>query len=118
RLGADIGLINVYRQIIGFEKTFLGGNASIGMRLPFNLLDARSGDTPGLSGTFADIGDLTVILKALLWEDRDRGLLLSAGVAVTVPTGPDSFAGVPSVVGGLHNTLGQPYLGSLWRRAN
>ena len=118
RMGADIGIINVYRQIIGFEKTFFDGNASIGMRLPFNLLDARNGDTPGLSGTSADIGDLTVILKALLWEDRDRGLLLSAGVAVTVPTGPDSFAGVPSVVGAFHNTLVQPYLGSLWSLNN
>jgi len=47
RLGADIGIINVYRQVIGFEKTLFDGNASIGMRLPFNLLDARSGDTPG-----------------------------------------------------------------------
>jgi len=118
RLGADIGVINVYRQVIGFEKTFFDGNASIGMRLPFNLLDARSGDTPGLSGTSADIGDLTVILKALLWEDRDRGLLLSAGVAVTVPTGPDSFAGVPSVVGAFHDTLVQPYLGYLWNLNN
>src|SRR5439155_26421533 len=83
-----------------------------------NLLDARNGDTPGLSGPSVDIGDLTVILKALLWEDRDRGLLLSAGVAVTVPTGPDSFAGVPSVVGAFHNTLVQPYLGSLWSLNN
>jgi hypothetical protein len=117
RIGADIGRINVYRQIIGFEKTFLGGNASIGMRLPFNLLDAPS-DTPSLGGTFADIGDLTIILKALLWENLDRGFLFSAGVAVTVPTGPDAFAGVSSVVGAFHNTLVQPYIGSIWTLNN
>jgi hypothetical protein len=118
RLGADIGIINVYRQVIGFEKTFLGGNASIGMRLPFNFEDARSGDTPGLSGEWGDIGDLTIILKALLWENLDGGWLVSAGVAVTVPTGPDSFAGVNSVVGAFHDTLIQPYLGYLWNLNN
>jgi hypothetical protein len=118
RIGADIGRINVYRQIIGFEKTFFDGNASIGMRLPFNLLDAPNSGTPSLGGTFADIGDLTVILKALLWENRDRGMLFSAGVAVTFPTGPDAFAGVGSVVGEFHNTLVQPYIGSIWTLNN
>jgi len=86
-LGGDAGTINVYRQIIGFEKTFLDGNASVGIRLPFNLLDASNSGTAGLGGTFGDIGDLTLILKALLWEDREMGFLISAGVAVTVPTG-------------------------------
>src|SRR5207245_7210910 len=117
-LGADIGTINVYRQVIGFEKTFFGGNASIGMRLPFNLLYAPSGNTPGLSGTFADIGDLTVILKAVIWEDRERGLLFSGGLAVTAPTGPDSFASVDSVSGAFHNTIIHPYVRSSWTLHN
>jgi hypothetical protein len=118
RLGSDIGTTNVYRQVIGFEKTFLGGNASIGMRLPFNLVDAPNAGTPGLAGTWGDIGDLTIILKALLWEDREIGWLFSAGVAVTVPTGPDSFAGVDNVVGAFHNTLIEPYIGYLWNVNN
>lgn len=118
RIGSDIGNINVYRQVLGFEKTFFDGNASIGMRLPFNLLDAPNSGTPGLAGTWGDIGDLTVILKALIWEDREIGFLFSAGVAVTVPTGPDSFAGVDNVVGEFHNTLIEPFIGYLWNLNN
>jgi hypothetical protein len=118
RLGNDIGTVNVYRQVIGFEKTFFDGNASVGMRLPFNLLDAPTDATSGLGGTFGDIGDLTIILKALIWEDREIGFLTSAGVGVTVPTGPDSFAGIDNVVGAFHNTLIEPYVAYLWNLNN
>jgi len=118
RLGFNVGTVNAYRQIIGFEKTFLDGNTSVGIRLPFNLLDAPTTSTSGLGGTFGDIGDLTVILKALIWEDREVGFLFSAGVAITVPTGPNSFAGIDNVVGAFHNTLIEPYVGYLWNLNN
>jgi hypothetical protein len=73
--------MQVNRHTIGFEKTFLDGDASIGMRLPFF----------GLAGypTFetAFTGDLTVITKYALINNRQTGNVLSFGLTVTAPTG-------------------------------
>jgi len=88
------------QTVLGFEKTFLGGDASIGMRLPFF----------NLSGTnFRDegVGDLGVILKYALINDRITGDVLSTGIMLTLPTGD-----VPEALyGDIHSTLIQPYVG-------
>jgi hypothetical protein len=94
---SGIGQIDVHREIFGFEKTFFDGNASIGMRLPLNTLNAANGTTPGLGGTFTDLGDLTIVTKAILLQNRCTGNLLSGGLCVTVPSGPSNFAGVPAL---------------------
>jgi hypothetical protein len=46
-----------------------------------------------MAGTSTAVGDLSLIFKYALWQDAQTGDLLSAGLAVTTPTGPDSFAG-------------------------
>lgn len=114
RLGADIGSQNVYRETFGFEKTFLDGNVSFGMRLPLNTIDASDGSLPGLGGTFTDVGDLAIIFKGLLWQDVASGNAVSGGLMITVPTGPDAFAGASSVVAPVHDTLFQPFVGFQW----
>jgi hypothetical protein len=106
--GVDLHNVNVYRETFGLEKTFLGGDASVGLRLPVNTLGAESG-TPGFGGTDTDAGDLTTILKFALWRDADSGSLVSAGAAVTLPTGPGRFAGSPFPVA--RDTFVQPFLG-------
>ena len=63
--------IDLSRETFGFEKTFLDGNASIGVRVPFY-------DT---SGDFSlddsdDVGDLTIILKYALINNRSTGSCL------------------------------------------
>jgi hypothetical protein len=62
RLFAPVSDLRVYRETFGAEKTFLGGDASVGLGLPLNTLTADS-EIPGLNGSNTDVGDLTVILK-------------------------------------------------------
>ena len=42
RLQAPIGYTQVFRYIAGFEKTFMDGQGSIGMRLPIDTVTAMS----------------------------------------------------------------------------
>jgi hypothetical protein len=116
RLGSDIHHIRVYRETFGLEKTFVDGGASVGLRLPLNTLTAESA-IPGLGGSSTDVGDLTVILKGLLWYDRQTGNLVSGGLAVTTPTGPDSFANFTRI-NNFHDTTLQPYVGYRWARGD
>jgi hypothetical protein len=100
---------NVHRETIGFEKTFLDGNASIELRLPFvqvhqgisstlpdqNVQAFAFADLPvtgqiasassGLGDSF--VGDLTLVGKYALLSNPDNGNLLSVGLALTLPTG-------------------------------
>jgi hypothetical protein len=76
-----VPLLDVHRHLIGFEKTLLGGDASIGMRLPIFSF-AGSED---LSSGFA--GDLTIIAKYALINDLPAGNVLSGGLLLTAPTG-------------------------------
>jgi hypothetical protein len=103
RDGAPFTNLRVYTQFYGFEKTFLDGEASLGLRMPINSLvvDSR---VPGTGGTFTAAGDLNVFAKALLaqteWSDG-RLAALSGGV----PDRPTVVRGIPGVYGiplGLH----------------
>lgn len=113
RFGLDLRDINVYRETFGVEKTFLDGNASVGLRLPLNTLGADS-NTPGFGGTDTAVGDLTAILKFALLRDVESGSVLSAGLAVTMPTGPGHFGTSPLPV--RRDTFLQPYVGYLFGR--
>lgn len=96
---------DVYREMIGFEKTLLQGNASVGMRLPFFQLT----DAPGLNETC--IGDVSVLLKYAFINDRASGDVFSGGLVMTAPTGPAlHFAGQSTV----NPLFLQPWLGDLW----
>ena len=93
------------RQVMGFEKTFLDGDISIGMRQPFVQIYGDSivnGQTTG---------DLSVIFKGRLWADPVTGDLLSAGMVVTAPTGNVTAAIVNGVEINPKSTLFQPFLG-------
>jgi hypothetical protein len=78
--------LNVHRQMVGFEKTFFDGAASLEMRLPFIQNDVQNS-----SDREDDIADLSFILKYAIVDQPDR--VLSVGVATTAPTGP-----VPTVL--------------------
>jgi hypothetical protein len=115
RLGANFDNIDVFRETFGVEKTFLDGCASVGMRLPLNTVSAE-GTAPGFGGSDqTDIGDLAVIGKYAFWQDKQTGSLLSAGLAVSIPTGPDRFANSP-VFFPVHTTTLTPYLGFYFRK--
>jgi hypothetical protein len=114
-LGGDVRNLRVYSETFGLEKSCLDGAASIGLRLPLNTINADS-TLPGLASTSTDVGDLSVILKYAFYRTEDNSRLLSAGLAVTAPTGPGSFAG--DRVGRFHDTTVQPFLGYQCTRGN
>src|SRR5205823_2290437 len=95
---------DVHRETLGFEKTFLGGDASIGLRV--NAIQS-AGD-----GSFSrsDFGDMTIVTKFAL-VNEPNGNVLSGGLAVTAPTGPDLILLDGSR---LHSTLLQPWTGFIY----
>ncbi|XZE53030.1 hypothetical protein SH139x_004744 [Planctomycetaceae bacterium SH139] len=77
---------DVDRILFGFEKTFLNGNASFEFRLPFSsALDATQ--RVGIGGQAVEFGNLALTLKANMLSTST--CVISAGAALTVPTGSD-----------------------------
>jgi hypothetical protein len=72
---------DLHREMLGFEKTFLDGNASVGLRLPLFELTG----SPDFEDSHVD--DLSVILKYAFINNRETGNVLSGGLVVTAPTG-------------------------------
>src|SRR5262249_16852240 len=70
------------REVAGFEETVeLGGiDGSFGVRVPFFQFDG--------GGSFKDVGDLSLIWKAVVCGGFDTEDLVTLGLVVTVPTGP------------------------------
>jgi hypothetical protein len=95
---------DLHREVFGLEKTFLDGDASIGLRVP---LFQTLGD-----GTFNqhDLGDVSVLLNFAFYRDRASGNVISGGLLVTTPTGPS----VDSIDGDIHPVLLQPFVGGRW----
>jgi hypothetical protein len=109
RAGGGIQHTRIHREVWGWEWADDEQTGSLGLRLPLNTYNAAN-TVPGLDGTSTDIGDLSVIFKRVLWQDTETGSLLSAGLAVTPPTGPGSFAGSNNIKV-FHNTTLQPFCG-------
>jgi hypothetical protein len=114
--GNVVSDMQVYRELFGFEKTFLDGDASFGMRLPLNSLSADS-RISGLGGTSTALGNMTMFGKYALWRNDETGSLISAGLALTVPNGPRSLAGTPAATG-FHDSQLQPFTGYIFKRGD
>lgn len=110
--GGGIQHTRIHREIFGVEWASADGRESFGLRLPINTYNAAH-TVDGLDGTSTDIGDLSVIFKYLLWREPGTSRLLSAGLAITAPTGPGSFGGSGSLRV-FHNTILQPFAGWIW----
>ena len=104
--------MTAYRGNFGFEKTFLDGDASFGMRFPVDGLSVNTRYAP-IGGTSAAVGSLSLFGKYVLWYDSQKKNLISTGMMVTTPTGPSSFAGSRASTG-FHDTLLQPFVGFFW----
>ncbi len=126
-LGPGFSITDLHRYTVGFEKTLLDGQASIGMRLPMTTVETERFD-PGFLPFFppstagdeeSEMGDVAVILKLALWQDRPSDSLVSAGLLFTLPTGPDSFDPTGNPIGGgfgergerYHSNSFQPFIG-------
>jgi hypothetical protein len=117
RFGGDVTNINLHREILGYEKTFWCGQASIGFKMPIFTTTATS-PIPELNGTHRTYGDLSIIFKGILSE---KGMvdLITGGLAITPPTGSDTLFG-SSAFGRVHSTTLQPFIGYIhsWGKVN
>lgn len=97
--------LDLHRETIGFEKTLFDRRASIGFRLPFLQTNASP------QGSESGIGDLSIVGKYVVRENRDTGSLMTVGTVVTVPTGSrfDSLG----LGGDFKTTYIQPWVGGL-----
>jgi hypothetical protein len=98
---ADGSGIHVNRGVIGFEKTFLDGCASIEVRGSYVDLDGGGISQDG-------VGDLVGILKFAVLDDPQSGNLLSVGVLATAPTG-NAFTAFDGTT--IHPALVQGFVG-------
>jgi hypothetical protein len=115
KLEASVSGLRVYREVIGFEKTFAEGNGSFGMRMPINTVSANPTSFAQRAGTSTSVGDLSLFAKYVFCRDPATGSLLTGGLAITAPTGPSSFAGA-DYLASLHSTSIQPFIGYIWTR--
>lgn len=110
------GGTDVHRFTPGFEKTFLDGNASIEVRLPFASTLDSSVRVPTRTGEHeAELGNLTAYLKALLYDTPT--FALSAGLGMTLPTADDArFLDAGTVLVKFDNESYHllPFLGALY----
>ncbi|MCI0699930.1 MAG: hypothetical protein L0241_02470 [Planctomycetia bacterium] len=105
RNNLGLGEVDLQRQMAGFEKTFLDGDASVGMRLPFVQMYGPA----GIGGT-NNVGDLTLIFKYAFLNNRETGDLIGGGMVLTTPTG----SGDAILVDGSkapHSFIFQPWAG-------
>jgi hypothetical protein len=112
QFGVPFENFRIYREIFGFEKTFLDKRASLGLRLPLNTLSSES-SIRGLGGTSTALGDLAVIAKYAAYWNRATGNLVTIGLLVNTPTGPGTFAGARNIRGP-HNASLQPFVGAYY----
>jgi hypothetical protein len=104
-LNPTTGGSDVQRQMAGFETTFLDGNASVGMRLPY----VQQYGPAGLASQ--TVGDLSVLFKYAFYNNLQTGSLASAGLVVTTPTGGGNDVLLVDGSTVPHSTLFQPWLG-------
>jgi hypothetical protein len=117
RLQAPIGYSQVFRYIGGFEKTFLDGQGSIGIRAPLDSITANTASSRAsgnFGGTSTAVGDMSIYGKYVLLENRETGSILSSGLAITLPTGPGRFAGFDTFAPSPHGTSFQPFIGYIY----
>jgi hypothetical protein len=100
------------RYTIGFEKTFYDGWTSVELRMPF--LGSIDAQLPAVGYSSGNIGNLTVVLKSLLY--MDEATAVGAGMAIETPTGSDSFTRIDTTRLQFHNDAAHllPYIGFVW----
>jgi len=76
---------NLYRYLMGFEKTFFDGNTSIDIRMP--LISGFQFQDNGISSDLGNVGNLTMYFKGLLYADDNSAF--ATGLGIGLPTGSD-----------------------------
>jgi hypothetical protein len=100
------------RYTMGFEKTFYDGWTSVELRMPF--MGGLNAQLPNVGMTGGNIGNLTVVLKSLLYMDGSTAV--GAGLAIETPTGSSTFTRIVTSRLQFQNdsTHLLPYIGFVW----
>jgi hypothetical protein len=77
--------VDIHRYLLGFEKTFLDGNLSLDVRMPF--VNSLQFENIGFASETGSIGNLTMYLKGLMLSDDISAF--ATGVGIGLPTGSD-----------------------------
>ena len=117
---ATVGFGNIHRYTFGVEKAFLNDWFSIDARLPF----AAAWDSVTFEGDPAmastDFGDISLFAKTRILELQT--VLVSGGVGVSLPSGPDSrlFRSDGTQVAWIKNESFHllPFVGTIWAPNN
>jgi hypothetical protein len=118
RFQSSVDELRAYRYVFGLEKTFDEGRSSVGIQLPLDNLTAESaisGHFQKQGGSSTSLNNVSVFAKSILRINPETGSLISAGLAVTPATGPNTFAGA-KYLNGVNDTTVQPFIGYIWRR--
>ena len=100
----DTPRLQLHQELFGAEYAFADRRFSVGVRIPTNQFVGENYLTD------SGVGDVTFVGKGVVCEDLLTGDLLSAGMAITVPTGNVPFA--DTITGRtVHSTLFQPFAG-------
>jgi hypothetical protein len=102
-----LGGSDIQRQMAGVETTFLGGDASIGLRM---LYLQQYGPAGYATQT---VGDLSVLFKYAFINNLQTGDVASAGLVVTTPTGGGNNIFLIDGSRLPHSTLFQPWVGGV-----
>jgi hypothetical protein len=113
RVTNEIQHVRAYRQLYGFEKTFLGGQASFGLTDTINTLVVDTPNPQLHGGSHTAQGTLNTFFKYVLFSDPSYRRLLTAGLDLGFPTGPRGLGGYQNIVG-FRDTQIQPFIGYLW----
>jgi hypothetical protein len=99
----------VHREMVGGEKTFLSGNASVGVRLPVFEIFGTSSEAS------SQLGNTSLIFKYAFLNNRRTGDVFSAGMVLSLPTGVAlKVPGQSSV----NSTYFQPWAGGIFHIGN
>ncbi|MGQ9573924.1 MAG: SPOR domain-containing protein [Thermoguttaceae bacterium] len=117
-LAADGRVRDFNRFTFGLEKTFLQGDASVELRLPFgNGLDSTQSLLPGTPLMATEFGNIPLVFKALVARCEHQAW--SLGMAVIFPTGSDGrlrdFQQEDVLVIENDAVHLQPFVGWLWK---
>ncbi len=112
---------SLYHYTFGVERTLFDGDASIELRLPLandyfssEMTAPPIGRGEGFSVDAGEIGNLAIILKALLYEDETTAF--AAGLGIETPTGRDAHAQIGYTNYRLENesVILQPFLAAMF----
>ena len=104
------------RFVLGFEKTFFNGLASVEFRAPFASTVSSTSHEDGIFGSgHGEFGNLFVILKSLLWTSDTW--VFSGGMGISIPTADDvrlNFGGPDVLKIRNEAVILTPFVAALW----